>query len=327
MLSSFMTAALLVAGAAAPASPDDSAAATNPVLARLANLVGGVWVNDNPKFPIEFRYRWIFGGRAIRSQGTIGKGLPNEARVEATLGYDPATKTVYYLDFHGAESVYRGTVAIDGDDLRFDFQTLIGPPASWRSLARFPDTDTYASTILAEKDGQWTPVVKLSLKRRSEAPADSGGGGQVTEGDVDAPIAAVWDALATSAGQESWNVAHAEIDVRVGGKMRTHYDPNGKIGDPKTIENTILAFEPQRMLTMQATGLPEGFPFPKAIARVWTVIYFDEIAPGRTHLRLVGLGYGDDDESQKLRGFFEKGNAYTLKKLQEHFAPKAAQGK
>jgi hypothetical protein len=31
--------------------------------------------------------------------------------------------------------------------------------------------------------------------------------------------------------------------------------------------------------------------------------------------------YGDDEESLKLRSFFEKGNAYTLQKLQEKFAP------
>jgi hypothetical protein len=37
-------------------------------------------------------------------------------------------------------------------------------------------------------------------------------------------------------------------------------------------------------------------------------------------VRVVGLGYGTDDESTKMRKFFEAGNAYTLKKLQEHFA-------
>ena len=43
---------------------------------------------------------------------------------------------------------------------------------------------------------------------------------------------------------------------------------------------------------------------------------------GRTRFRLVGLGYGTDEESKKLRAFFEKGNAFTLKKMQEHFQKK-----
>jgi hypothetical protein len=39
-------------------------------------------------------------------------------------------------------------------------------------------------------------------------------------------------------------------------------------------------------------------------------------------LRITGLGYGSDEESQKMRKFFEAGNAFTLKKLQEHLAKK-----
>ena len=39
---------------------------------------------------------------------------------------------------------------------------------------------------------------------------------------------------------------------------------------------------------------------------------------------MVGLGYGSDEESKKMRGFFAQGNAYTLKKMQEHFNKKAA---
>ena len=66
----------------------------------------------------------------------------------------------------------------------------------------------------------------------------------ITEGVIEAPVEAVWAAFATKEGQESWNVAHAEIELKIGGKMRTHYDPKGQIGDPNTIENRILSFEP-----------------------------------------------------------------------------------
>ena len=37
-------------------------------------------------------------------------------------------------------------------------------------------------------------------------------------------------------------------------------------------------------------------------------------------VRTVGLGYGNDEESKKMRAFFDRGNAYTLQKLQEKFA-------
>ena len=52
---------------------------------------------------------------------------------------------------------------------------------------------------------------------------------------------------------------------------------------------------------------------------MWTVIHFEDAGPGRTRLRIIGVGYGDDDESRKLQAFFDKGNDYTIKKLQAKF--------
>ena len=75
----------------------------------------------------------------------------------------------------------------------------------------------------------------------------------VTEAVVEASVDDVWRAWTTKQGIESWMVAQAEIELKVGGKMLTHYDPNGRIGDPNTIENTILSFEPKRMLSIKAT--------------------------------------------------------------------------
>lgn len=144
----------------------------------------------------------------------------------------------------------------------------------------------------------------------------------VHEGIVAAPVAEVWGAFTTKEGQESWMVAHSEIELKVGGRMRTHYDPQGKLGDPKTIENTIICYDPRRMLSIKVSKPPEGFPFANAVKNMWTVIYFEADSPKTTRVRIVGLGFGDDEESQKMRAFFDRGNAFTLKKLQERFAPK-----
>ena len=227
---------------------------------------------------------------------------------------------MYYVDFHGGTSVFQGTVKLEGEDLVFEFATVVGKPAQWREVASFPDADTLQFTIFADKDGKWAPLMKQTSKRRHpESRPDQ----VVTEGVIEAPVDAVWAALATKEGQESWNVAHAEIDLKVGGKMRTNYDPKGVIGDPNTIENTILAFEPNRLLVMQVANPPAKFPFKDAIRKMWTVIHFDEAGPGRTRLRIIGVGYGDDDESRKLQAFFDKGNDYTIKKLQAKFDPKS----
>ncbi|HWB13752.1 MAG TPA: SRPBCC domain-containing protein [Pirellulales bacterium] len=291
----------------------------DPALAKMAQMIGGVWSNDDPNFLVEFRYDWAFNQTAVRGIGILDKAGANETPVEATFGWDADKKTVYYLDQHGSERVYKGTARLDGDRVILEFETLIGPPAKWRSIGKFVDQDTYEFTIYADKDGKWSPAVEQKLKRK-QPPADDSR--QITEGVIDAPLDAVWNAFATKAGQEAWNVAHAEIDLQIGGKMLTHYDAKGEIGDANTIENVILAFEPRKMLSIKVGKPPENFPFKEAIKGVWHVLYFEEAGPNRTRVRVVGLGYSADEESQKLRAFFEKGNAYTLNKLQEHFVKK-----
>jgi uncharacterized protein YndB with AHSA1/START domain len=147
----------------------------------------------------------------------------------------------------------------------------------------------------------------------------------VHEGIVEAPLDAVWAAWTTSEGLRSWMAPHAEIDLRVGGRMRANYNAQGTLGDPQTIENTVLSFEPKRMLSIKVAKAPAGFPFPNAIQRMWSIVYVEAVAPGRTRVREVSLGFDAGEESQKMRAFFNQGNATTLKQLQRHFAKVAGQ--
>lgn len=98
----------------------------------------------------------------------------------------------------------------------------------------------------------------------------------VAEGVVSAPVTAVWYAWTTTEGLKSWLAPHAEMDLRIGGLMRSNYDPEGELGGPGTIENRVLA---------------------------------------------VGLGFGADEESQRLKEFFRRGNESTLVQLQKRFRP------
>lgn len=147
----------------------------------------------------------------------------------------------------------------------------------------------------------------------------------VSESEIDAPVEEVWKAFTTKEGIESWMVPVAEIDLRIGGAMRTNYNPQGKIGDASTITNTIISYDPLRMLSIKATGAPASFPFKKALENMWTVIYFEPIATNRTRVRVISQGFGNDEESNAMREFFKKGNAYTVDKLKERFARRPAQ--
>ncbi len=138
---------------------------------------------------------------------------------------------------------------------------------------------------------------------------------------VDAPVEDVWRALTTSEGWKKLGVAMASVDFRVGGKILSRYTLGGRLGDEKTIENTILAYEPQRMLAIRATKAPVGFPFPAAVLeRTWSTFHLTDLGGGRTRLVVRGYGYGSDEDSQRMRAFFERGNEWTMKRLADALA-------
>ena len=111
------------------------------------------------------------------------------------------------------------------------------------------------------------------------------------DGIVEGSIEQVWVALTTSEGLRSWRAPHAEIDFGIGDVMWTNYNPQGRLGDPGTIENAILSFEPQRMLSVKVSKAPANFPFPNAIHEMWTVSY--EIA--------AQIGVGSMGEAYRAR--------------------------
>ena len=112
----------------------------------------------------------------------------------------------------------------------------------------------------------------------------------------------------------------ADVDLRIGGLIRAKYAMKGTLDD--TIVNRILAYEPERMIAMRIERPPKNFPFPEAWKSTWTVITFTDLGNGQTRLRVASLGFGTDDESVKMRKFFEAGNAATLATLQKRLEVK-----
>jgi len=144
----------------------------------------------------------------------------------------------------------------------------------------------------------------------------------VTEAVIDAPVAEVWKAWTTKEGIESWMVAKTAIDLSVGGTWRTSYNKSSNLDDDESIRHTILAFDPLKMFSMRTVKPPKNFPFPNAIARTWTVVYFEPAGASKTKVTAHMLGFTDDEESQKMRAFFEVGNRTTLDSLVKKYQTK-----
>lgn len=138
---------------------------------------------------------------------------------------------------------------------------------------------------------------------------------EVFEVEIEASIDDIWHAFTTTKGLKSWVAPLADIDFKVGGKWRANYKPDGELGDPSTIENTILSYDPKRMISLKATGFPEGFDFVDAAKETWSVFYFTPISALKTKITVVGLGYNDTEQSQKMRSFFAAANQYSMEQL------------
>lgn len=147
---------------------------------------------------------------------------------------------------------------------------------------------------------------------------------QVTEGFINAAPAEVWRIFTTAEGYKQTGAAQAEVDLRIGGTIRSHYDPKGQLGDAKTIVNEILAYEPERMLALRIKQAPADFAWPEAITDTWTVIYLTPAGDNMTQVRIIGLGYTDSAQSQAMRKFFAEGNRTTLEHIAKGYWPKCA---
>ncbi len=148
---------------------------------------------------------------------------------------------------------------------------------------------------------------------RAHAQADTSP--VICEADLDAPVQAVWDVFATPEGWKKLGVAQAKLDLRPGGKIQTHYNPDGTLGDDGTIENEIIALDPLHVFAFHISKPPAKFPFMNAYKSVQTVVTLGDAGNGKTHLRIAMVGFGDDEESQKMRAFFTQGNAWVMQTL------------
>jgi uncharacterized protein YndB with AHSA1/START domain len=141
----------------------------------------------------------------------------------------------------------------------------------------------------------------------------------VTTGIVNAPVSEVWKALTTKEGIESWMVAKTEFELRVGATWKTSYSKDSTLDDDAAIHHTILAYDPGRMFSFRTIKYPKGFAYTNAIAKTWTVIYLEPVGDSQTRFTGRMLGFTEDEESQKMRAFFDRGNQQTLDALIKRF--------
>jgi len=133
---------------------------------------------------------------------------------------------------------------------------------------------------------------------------------------VNASIDSVWNAYTTKKGWENWAVPLAEVNLKVGGYIKTNYNVQGQIGDSSTIVTHIINYVPKRLITLQAE-ITDNFPdFMKKEAKdFYNIIYFEEMDNGSTNVKSFGIGYKNNPKYLALLKFFIPANEKTLMNL------------
>lgn len=136
---------------------------------------------------------------------------------------------------------------------------------------------------------------------------------------VNADQSEVWEAFTTSDGYMAWASPFAHIEFGVEGFIETSYELDGELGREGNIRLRIIAYIPDRLLVLKTDKAPPGFASEAILEQLVSVFEFTPTHDGRTRIVVSGVGYGDDEESEKLKSFFIRGNAWSLKALHERF--------
>src|SRR5206468_1421151 len=102
----------------------------------------------------------------VRSHGVIDKGGPGETETEQLFGWDPVKRSVYYIDFHGDQDVFKGTVMPRESRLELDFERIVGSPARWRATIETPSPDRMVFTLFDPKEGEWVKRFSVEYRRQ-----------------------------------------------------------------------------------------------------------------------------------------------------------------
>lgn len=190
-------------------------------------------------------------------------------------------------------------------------------------------TPTHHITTSFSKDsnGNWVPQrtytwYPVPIETRATSKIDTLPSGELMleqEIVIDAPVAELWSAYTTAEAWKKWVTPVVEIDFKINGTIKSHYDPNAKIGDKGTIIIHILNYIPHQQITMQAE-IAENFPeFMKGEEKnLYSIVEFTPLDANSTKVSLYGIGYKNETQWHDLMKFFIQGNEMTLNNLKKY---------
>lgn len=129
-----------------------------------------------------------------------------------------------------------------------------------------------------------------------------------------------WKLFTTDSGLKRWMAPVVNINMKMGGWIRTNYDKTKTTKDPGTIQLNIINYLEDDLLTLKV-NLNSNFP-KEAIAEdknLQEVIQLVDLGNKRTKIISTMIGWGEGSHWDKTYSFFEKGNNWTFEQVLKLF--------
>lgn len=143
------------------------------------------------------------------------------------------------------------------------------------------------------------------------------------EGFINTDAGQVWQLFTTEQGHRHGGAARAEVDFRIGGKLRTHHSADGHLQDDQATVLEVLAYDAPRMLAWRTLQAPAELAPAAALAQLWTVVYLAR-AGDMTQVRFVVQGADDNAGAQAAAQALADHYRQWLQRLAQDYWPQCA---
>lgn len=129
-----------------------------------------------------------------------------------------------------------------------------------------------------------------------------------------------WKLFTTDEGLKKWIAPVVKIDMKIGGSIKTNYDPAKTVDDTTSIKLDIVNYIEYEMLTLKV-NLNNNFP-PEAKREdknLQEILQFVKVDDNKTKIISSMVGWGQGSHWDKTYSFFEKGNDWTYKEILKLF--------
>ncbi|MCB0656971.1 MAG: SRPBCC domain-containing protein [Saprospiraceae bacterium] len=306
----------------------------------IANQVG-TWVTDNARYQSDHEPfdRYVMDWNWNTDHSSIRGSLYGMVREEKS---SPFWNYLQYWDASSNEAILlqtgpkgisgSGTVIPTAPGETNVIQTFAGPdfpPYQEKHVTVRSGNHKITTSFHQDSAGQWQPGrsytwYKDTFEYLPSSRIDTLPSGElmlVQTITLPATVTQVWNAYTTESGWKGWVTPVVEMDFRINGTIKSHYDSTAHIGDKGTIVTHILNYVPHRQITMQAE-LTENFPefMQSDAANLYSIVTFESLDNNRSKLTNYGIGYKNEKKWLDLLQFFIRGNEQSLLQLKKYLS-------